>query len=338
MDESAEFHASALRRLLRMHLEHARAIGLLVLRKAEQLEAFSTMSNSWNRNDLPPGQRFAKAVESAKRFFSDDWRFRSVHPNDRLTLCRVVRVRDLKYPLNDTNRRGNSGLAKLLREFDALAPRMDLDAGDPSAQTELAAIARVLLDLRCEIILASRMLPYDTLASAVHGNGSCWVSLSSTAARPASSEAQFWRDRLGLHHLPQGTTLGDQLVKLTFVAELSRQPCPATFADYYAAQSARPDDIWLARPSVGDVPNPRFVQATSRDSPTLAADTGATIDLSEDTYNESEDELVLLRGRNARLEWADLELLEGWPQKHTRDDDHNTFVDLIKHRHAGLSS
>jgi hypothetical protein len=330
----SEHQIHALRRLLHLHLAQATALRLLEGRNRVEVEAFSAMTHSWTRTDLPSSQRFAKAVESAKRFFSDNWRFRPVRPADRVTLCRVVRVRELKYALNGTNRKGSTVLTTLLRDFDALGPKMSLDAAAPTVATEFSAIQDVLLNLRSEFV-GARLAPYETLASAVHGVGSCWVSLPAPAIGAASSQAQFWRDRLALHHLPQSATLGDQLVRLTFVASLSLYPCPPTFDDYYVAQASMPDEIWLVRPSVGDMPNPRFVQASSHDTPALAALTGTTIDLSTVAYKEAEDELVLLRGRNARLEWVDLELLEGWPQKHPHDDDHKTFVELIKSRHAG---
>ena len=196
-----ERHTRALRRLLHLHLVHAKTLRLLERPTPTDVDTFSDIEQPWDRTDLPPGQRFSMAVESAKRRFVDNWRFRAVRPADRAFLCRVVLLRDMKYALNGTNQNGSTVVAALLRQFDALRTKLALGITDPSAKDEFAAIQSVLLDLRSEFV-GARLVPYETLASGVHGLGSCWVSLVTPTAGAALQQAQFWRDRLGLHHLP----------------------------------------------------------------------------------------------------------------------------------------
>lgn len=326
----------ALRRLLRLHLVQAQVLQLIDGRTRVELDAFSSMAHSWGRTALAPGYRFARAIESAKRFFFDNWRYRSIRPADRVWLCRVVRLGDLKYALRGTNRKGGSVVSTLIRDFDGLSSRLKMDVADPGAVAEFVDVERLLLDLRAEL-LGARLVPYGVFASAVHGPGSCWVSLHAPVTGRAVSNAQYWRDRLGLHHFPIGTQLEDRLVRVTFCVQLSTQPCPVSFDEFDKVRTTLPGDIWLVRPSIGDVPNPRFVQANSRDTLASPAPTGNTIDLSTDAYHEAEEELVLLHGRDARLEWSDLELLDGLPDRNLRDDDHEKFVTLIEKRHARLS-
>ena len=331
-----ERHTSALRQLLRLHLVHAERLKLVEGATTADFDAFAGVDTPWDRTDLPPGQRFAIAVEGAKRRFYDNWRFKEVRPADRVVVARVVRLRDLKYALYATIQKGSAIVADLLRRFDAVLPQLNLNVGDPAAATAFNEIQNVLNGLRAEFV-GARLVPFETLASGVHGPGSCWVSMPATAGTAPSSEAQFWRDRLGLHHLPLGETLGDQLVRLTFVAGLSSLQCPASFELLRASQTLKPNEIWLARPSTGDMPNPRFAQARLSDTTAVAAPAGATIDLSSDSYDEAEDELVLLHGRDALLEWEDLEPLDGAPTRHPRDEDHELFFKTIESRHAALS-
>lgn len=326
----------ALRKLLRLHLVHASTLELLDGTSSADIDTFSDIKHPWDQTHLPPDQRFAMAVESAKRNFFNDWRFRSVRPADSVYLCRVVRLRDLKYAMNGTNQKGSRQMATLLRKFVALDSKLGLDATDPAATPDFSAIQNVLLELRSEIV-GARLVEYETLASGVHGPGSCWVSFNTQTARAALQKAQYWRDRLGLHHLPLGGTLGDQLVRLKFRASLSALPCPVSFNEYETRYAANSNEIWLARPSTGDMPNPRFVQARLSDTRAAAAPSGATVDLSTDGYDEAEDELVLLHGRDAHLKWIDMELLDGLPARRHRDGDHETFFKLIESRHVSLS-
>jgi hypothetical protein len=331
-----ERHARALRHLLRLHLVHAERLKLVEGAAPADFDAFAGVDKPWNRTDLPPGQRFAMAVEGAKRRFYDNWRFKGVRPADRVVIARVVRLRDLKYALFATNQKGSTVVADLLRRFEAVRPQLDLNFGDPAAAAAFKETQIVLHGLRAEFV-GARLVPFETLASGVHSPGSCWVSMPTTGGTASSSQAQFWRDRLGLHHLPLGVTLGDQLIRLTFVARLSSQPCPATFELLLASHTSHPNEIWLARPSTGDMPNPRFAQARLSDTTAVAATAGATIDLSSDSYDEAEDELVLLHGRDARLGWEDLEPLDGALARHPRDEDHELFFKTIESRHAALS-
>ena len=331
-----ERHTRALRQLLRLHLVHAGALRLVEGAVLADFDAFAGIDKPWDRTDLPPGQRFAMAVEGAKRRFYDNWRFKGVRPAGRVVLCRVVRLRDLKYALYATNQKGSTVVADLVRRFEAVRSRFDLDASDPTTGAAFTETQEVLLGIRSEFF-GSRLVPFETLASGVHGPGSCWVSMPTTRAAAPSAQAQFWRDRLGLHHLPLGVTLGDQLVRLTFETGLSSLPCPATFDQLVANHASNPNEIWLARPTTGDMPNPRFAQARLSDTAAAAASSGATIDLSSDAYDEAEDELVLLHGRDARLGWADLEPLDGSLARHPRDEDHETFFKAIESRHATLS-
>lgn len=331
-----ERHTRALRQLLRLHLVHAERLKLVEGAAPADFDAFAGVDTPWDRTDLPPGQRFGMAVEGAKRRFYDNWRFKEVRPADRVVVSRVVRLRDLKYALYATNQKGSTVVADLLRRFESVRPQLDLNVGAPDAVAAFKETQNVLHGLRAEFV-GARLVPFETLASGVHGPGSCWVSMSTTAGTAPSSQAQFWRDRLGLHHLPLGVTLGDQLVRLTFLAGLSSLPCPATFELLLANHNLNPNEIWLARPSTGDMPNPRFAQARLSDTTSVAAPAGATIDLSSDSYDEAEDELVLLHGRDARLGWEDLEPLDGAPARYPRDEDHELFFKTIESRHAALS-
>ena len=280
-----ERQTKALRKLLRLHLAHAGSLKLVEGVGAAQVDAFIGIDGPWDRLDLPPGRRFAMAIEAAKRNFYDNWRFRGVRPADRVVLCRVVRLADLKYALRVTNQKGSAVVAELLRRFEALLPHLDLLETDPSATDTFHAVQVVLSGLRAEFF-GARLVPFETLASGVHGIGSCWVSMpkTTTMAGVSNPQAQFWRDRLGLHHLPLGATLGDQLVRLTFEVGLSATPCPATFAALETGRAKDPNEVWLARPTTGDMPNPRFAQARVRDTVALAAPAGATVDLSSDAY------------------------------------------------------
>ncbi len=324
----------ALRRLLRLHLLQAQVLQLLDGRKRVELNAFSSMEHTWKRTATPAGTRFARAIEAAGIYFGANWRYRSVRQADSALVSRVIVLRDLKYSLRATKRKGRSVLSTLIKDFEALGTKLSLDAAATGAVTVLSDVERLLFDLRAEFY-GAKLSPFVTLISAVKGPGSCWVSLPAPFAIPATT-AQYWRDRLGLHHLPLGVTLGDRLVRVTFRVRLSTQPCPASSDELTKSRSGMPTEAWLVRPSVGDAPNPRFVQANLRDTPKLPAPTGVTIDLSSDAYDEAESELVVLHGRDAQLEWVDLELLDGFPEKHSRDDDHEAFVDLVENRHAHL--
>lgn len=331
-----DHHTHALRQLLHLHLVHANTLQLLDGTSPADIDTFSNSNHPWDQTHLPPDRRFAIAVELAHRKYFDHWRFHPVRPADNVYLCRVVRLRDLKYAMNGTKQKGSTRIATLLGEFVALGTKLDLASTDPAAAREFAAIQDVLLELRSEFV-GAYLVQYETLASGVHGPGSCWVSFNAPTAGAAVQKAQYWRDRLGLHHLPLGGTLGDHLVRLTFKASLSTLPCPVSFNEYQTRYAANSNEIWLTRPSTGDMPNPRFVQARLSDTRAAAAPSGATIDLSTDGYDEAEDELVLLHGRDAHLKWIDMELLDGLPVRHHRDGNHDTFFKLIESRHVSLS-
>lgn len=332
-----ERHSRALRQLLQLHLLHAKNLSLMDGVSTADIDSFGAPDRFWGDASLEPHLRFGHAVESAKLHFAGQWRYRVHRPCDVVELSRVIPLADLHYSLHGTAApREKAKFRKLVEAFVVLRPQLKLSTSHrfaPSAQRQLLTVLQSL-----QIALAAPTgKPFRTLASGIHGPGSCWVALPVSARRPTVDRAQYWRDRLGLHHLPSGSTLGDQLMRLTFTATLSKSPCPQTVADYVAVRSSSSRNIWLARPTAGDVPNPRFAQANLVDSVTNAAPTGQTIDLSSDSYAEAEPELIMLRGQGARLNWHNLELLDGMPSRHPRDENHEAFHSLIANRHLDLS-
>ncbi len=326
---------AALRRLLTLHLAVASRLRLLELPDDGVIKEFVDEPGDWENSTFEGINRFERSIEAAEARFRFDWRLRSCHLGDELTLSRVVRLADLGYVVRAALPRTRESIRQVRDDLAMLSPELSRPyiPDNSEATGVIKEVACMMADLRSAVV-GSQRSPLRVPASAVHGRGSCWMTRASLPLTPCT--AQHYRDRLGLHHYPRDGTVADQLVLLTFRAKLSKSPCPEVFDPTLIDRV--PDGLWLVRPTIYDRPNARFAQGHSGDSPTTPAQEGATIDIGSDSYAEGEAELILLAGRDAEVEWIDVQMLEGGPAtRRPRDDDHASFLALLDQRLTGLT-
>lgn len=318
----------ALRRLLRLHLVVAHHLQLLEEVSLDELDQFIAIPGDWGNASFTPLNRFERAVQRAGFALERSWRYRCCQLGSDLLLARVVRLADLAYALDATGPRSKVEFKRAASVFGLLKADFAREFTSPDSTSAIGQVASVMVDLRAEIV-SHRSSPFRVPLQGIHAPGSCWVA--QPAAVMVSAKAQWYRDRLGLHHYPRANTVGDQLVLLEFRAQLSNTPCPPR-ADP-TLRDRMPEGLWLLRPTVVDKPNARFAQGHEADDAAAAAHGGATIDIGSDAYLEGETELILLAGRDAQVQWHDLQLLPGGPPaRHARDDDHPGFSDTMHHR------
>lgn len=325
-----------LRKLLELNLRCANTLKLLDIGGSKIDDFFTLLPAFVGATDKEKITDYEGACRQSWREFADDFRFTCVDRSADIEITRITQLNSVQYAL-----RGTGVFPHGDEEFKAAREEL-LTILDTKIAQNYASVPKVelskltaLLDQLRGILISSR--PHHTLASAVHGPGSCWISPSELMFNNHLNprNAQNWRDELGLHHYPMGTTLGNLLVRMTFKAKLTAATlCPTKFDP--ALRNNHPDAIWLIRPTVADSPNPRFCQASISDSLKSTKTNGRTINIVDAKYDEGLDELVLLHGRDAVLHWVDLELLEGESQSKPWDLEHSPFVDTIEVRHAHL--
>ena len=319
---------AALRRLLHLHLEVARGLELLEPVSADDLDRFSAAPNDWDDPSFTPVNKFERAVRAAEFAFHPCWRYRCSQLGAEVQLSRLMRLVDLTYILQATGPRSRSGFKRSIAEFESLKLDFAIDYTAAAAAVAINRVATFMVNLRAEVF-SYKAAPYITSVVGIHPPNDCWVA--QPLASIVSATSQQYRDRLGLHHYPRGTTIGDQLVRLDFRAQLSGTPCPPSLDPELRERS--PNGLWLLRPTVVNKPNVRFAQGHAKDAVAAAAPGGATVDIGSDAYHEGDAEFVLLAGLTAKLQWNDVELLPGGPpMRHARDDDHPGFSNLMHGR------
>ena len=318
----------ALRRLLNLHLVVAHGLELLEPVSADDLDSFTSAPNDWDNPSYTPVNKFERAVRAAEFAFQPSWRYRCSQLGEEVQLSRLMRLADLTYVLQATGPRRRHGLKKSITEFESLKIDFAIDYAAAAAAVAINSVATFMVNLRAEVF-SYRAAPYIANVAGIHPPNDCWVAQPLAAI--ASATSQQYRDRLGLHHYPRGTTIGDQLVRLDFRAQLSDTPCPPSLDPELRERS--PNGLWLIRPTVVHKPNVRFAQGHAKDAVAAAAPSGATVDIGSDAYHEGDAEFVLLAGLTAKLQWHDVELVPGGPpMRHARDDNHPGFSDLMHSR------
>lgn len=324
----------ALKRLLHLNLSVASRLGLLETNSPSDLASFALAPIEWKNPKLTPVNRFERAVQAAKFAFQSDWRYRCCQLGAEVQLSRVLALSDLAFVLDATRPRKRVDFAAANFEFENLKNRFSQDYNDPDSAATRDQIARFFVNLR-GTIFDHRATPYLANVGGIHSpNYDCWVAQAAESITPSTS--QGYRDRLGLHHFPRGTRIGDQMVRLDFRARLSDIPCPSKID--IELRERLSNGLWLIRPTMVHKPNVRFAQGHGKDEVAAAAPGGSTIDIGDDAYQEGEAEFILLAGIKAELQWHDVELLPGGlPVRHVRDDDHQSFSDVMHQRLSRLA-
>ena len=141
--------------------------------------------------------------------------------------------------------------------------------------------------------------------------------------------AQFWRDRLGLIHIDEGSRrAADLLIRVRFSAELD--PGHLDRNDHLSHRAAHRHGLWLFRPSVMHANNVRFVQGVRADRKGRPARRGATRDISNTRYPEGDRELLMLAGELADSRMWGFDLLQDFAQSNPALDlDDGGFVSSV---------
>lgn len=327
----------ALRNLLRLHLTLAYKLKLLDIASDSDLDEFYSSSRNFSSDWGNSIEMFGRAAQEAKDRFCKQWIY-SPHPlNSEVELSRVCPLKFINFALNGTENKTRKKFSELKKRLDDLSADMALSCKNPNSKNLLGKFDGLLADFCIEFLNPMHKYnPYKVHVSKLHRKeSSCWITQSSL---DPNLSAQYVRDRLGLWDYPGRdgeATVGDQLVYMKFKVRLSSKKCPTKFDKNFI--DGHPEDVWLVRPSVKDLPNVRFSQFHHLDEIGCTENFGKTIDISSENYQEGEREFVLLAGRDVKLEWQCIKLMSGDPPKrYAYDDDHQIFFNAIRDRSSVL--
>ena len=331
-----------LAKLLLKNVQDAAELSLLPITSVELTRVQDAIDTAWDEA-ATERDRFARASELVRSELGSKYLTLGSFTNRALVVSRVFPVRFLHYLFGDLKRRCSPGtrtqIVQALADLEMESRRPVSEDQNP-AQEAIAAAAERSIEAAVEFLRSKVCSPAVGqkgeriyAKNLVASFASCWV-----ARRSASKDnsSQYWRDRLGLEHYPHGEgdswsrTVGDRLIRVTFVARTSVHKLP--LSGWEALASAHPKDLWVSRPTVANGGNMRFLQRHAADRQAATSKYGRTIDLKDTKYDSAEREWILHFGDQAQLQWRDLELLDGFPQRNAHDLDHAGFVSTIEQR------
>lgn len=320
---------STIRDLLEFQILIAYQIGLLDVKDINMIHSYFNTNIFWNENwstktrsDI---EKFNKALVLLQHEFGNKWRWIASAQGRNIVFYRVICLRNLSFILNDVQ--FNPRITPLIKKFNSQKNILELNYHDIDSKTKIEAIEKILGEIKIEVVDRARFTPFLVKTTALHPPGSCWTSNS--IFHPKS--AQNYRDKLGLWHYPNSSKIGDQLIALKFSAKISTAECPKIRDPSIRDRAS--GNTWLLRPTLADMPNIRFSQGHSKDQKNKPSLKGKTINIRNEKYKEGGDEHVLLAGLNTKVEWKDIDLLDGGPpRRYKHDDEHEKFIQILDNR------